>query len=143
MYIRLGDPRWPTDSRLAGVFLCPAMAQICGSRAFWYDGDVGLPKRLKILNLTYDLRWVDKQIESATDSHGFCDTSEQLIVVNAEQKPDALADTVLHELNHALFSAFAISGELTEERVVRLMATGLCTVLRDNPDFTKWWIKNL
>ena len=104
---------------------------------------MGLPKQLKILNLTYDLRWVDRQIETATDSHGFCDTAGQLIVINADQKPDALADTVLHELNHALFSAFAISGELTEERVVRLMATGLCTVLRDNPSFKKWWTKQI
>tara|TARA_Y100001951_G_C11202667_1_gene218071 strand:- start:155 stop:469 length:315 start_codon:yes stop_codon:yes gene_type:complete len=104
---------------------------------------MGLPKHLKILNLTYQIRWVDRQIETATDSHGFCDTSEQLIVVNADQNPEALADTVLHEINHALFSAFAITGEVPEERIVRLLATGVCTVLRDNPDFTKWWIKQL
>ena len=102
-----------------------------------------LPKQIKVLNLTYEIRWVDRQIETATDSHGFCDTAEQLIVVNGDQKRDAIADTMLHEINHALFSALSITGELTEERIVRLMATGLCTVLRDNPSFTKWWTKQL
>lgn len=102
-----------------------------------------LPKQIKVLNLTYEIRWVDRQIETATDSHGFCDTSDQLIVVNGDQKRDAIADTILHEINHALFSALCITGELTEERIVRLMATGLCTVLRDNPSFTKWWTKQL
>jgi len=124
---------------LGGGFYAP----VCRSRVFAYDRWMRAPTRLKILNLTYELRWVDRQIETATDSHGFCDTSEQLIVVNLDQKADAVADTVLHEINHALFSAFAISGELTEERIVRLLATGLCTVLRDNPNFTKWWLKNL
>ena len=102
-----------------------------------------LPKQIKVLNLTYEIRWVDRQIETATDSHGFCDVSEQLIVVNGDQKRDAIADTMLHEINHALFNALCITGELTEERIVRLMATGLCTVLRDNPSFTKWWTKQL
>ena len=104
---------------------------------------MGMPKQIKVLNLMYEIRWVDRQIETATDSHGFCDTAEQLIVINGDQKPDAIADTLLHEINHALFSTLAITGELTEERIVRLMATGVCTVLRDNPNFTRWWIKQL
>ena len=101
------------------------------------------PKQIKILNLTYEIRWVDRQIEAATDSHGFCDVSEQLIVVNGDQKPEAVADTLLHEIMHALFDALALAGEQTEERLVRLLSTGLCTVLQDNPNFTKWWTKKL
>jgi Zn-dependent peptidase ImmA (M78 family) len=101
------------------------------------------PKQIKILNLMYQIRWVDRQIEAATDSHGFCDVSEQLIVVNGDQQPQAVADTLLHEITHALFDALALAGEQTEERLVRLLSTGLCTVLQDNPNFTKWWTKKL
>jgi len=50
---------------------------------------------------------------------------------------------LLHEIMHALFDALALAGEQTEERLVRLLSTGLCTVLQDNPNFTKWWMKKL
>lgn len=109
----------------------------------WLMGRDSRPKQLKILNLTYEIRWVDRQIETATDSHGFCDAAGQLIIINADQKPDAIADTFLHEVNHALFSAFGITGEVPEERIVRLIATGICTVMRDNPDVARWWLKCL
>lgn len=101
------------------------------------------PKRLKILNLDYDLVWVNRDIETATDSHGSCDTSTQTIVVCRDQKPTAMADTIWHEINHALFAGLHMTGELTEERIVTLMTSGQCTVMRDNPDFVKWMLKKL
>lgn len=101
------------------------------------------PKNVKIFNLDYEIIWVDKAIETATDAHGSCDTCTQTIVICREQKPGALTDTLMHEIMHAIFYSMNMSGNESEEKVVSLLSTGMCTVLRDNPKLKKWIVKNL
>jgi hypothetical protein len=48
------------------------------------------------------------------------------------------ADTVLHEINHAIYRIFALRDSDDEERIVTVMATGMIQVLRDNPALLIW-----
>lgn len=47
-------------------------------------------------------------------------------------------DTLLHELNHAIWWAYGIKDEDKEERTVSVMATGMVQILRDNPKLLKY-----
>lgn len=55
----------------------------------------------------------------------------------APSKVDAL-DTLLHEINHAIFWAYRIYDEDKEERTVGTFATGWTQVYRDNPWLLEW-----
>lgn len=55
----------------------------------------------------------------------------------APSKIDAL-DTLLHEINHAIFFAYRIYDEDKEERTVGTFATGWTQVYRDNPWLIDW-----
>jgi len=55
-----------------------------------------------------------------------------------------LVDTVLHELNHAVWAMGQLEGKAqTEERAVSVMATYWTQIFRDNPKLIKWITKNL
>jgi hypothetical protein len=52
------------------------------------------------------------------------------------------ADTVLHEILHAiLFQMAVLLPPDVEEQFVRSAATGLYAVLQDNPQLAKWLIQ--
>jgi hypothetical protein len=57
--------------------------------------------------------------------------------VEAPSKIDAL-DTLLHEINHAIFFAYRIYDEDKEERTVGMFATAWTQVYRDNPWLLEW-----
>ena len=49
-------------------------------------------------------------------------------------------DTIIHEILHGIYSAFYMgdpNDPEEEERVVSLMATGLTTIMKDNPKLFK------
>ena len=49
------------------------------------------------------------------------------------------AETLLHELLHAIWYTMAIAAEReVEEKVVGPMSVGLAMVIRDNPDLINW-----
>ena len=48
------------------------------------------------------------------------------------------ADTVLHEISHAIWWAFGVEDEDKEERTVNLTASGWACVYRDNPWLLDW-----
>ena len=65
--------------------------------------------------------------------------SVQSIAVLEDQANDAMQDTFLHEIMHALTAAFDLKEKDKEESFVRRLATGNCTVRNDNPKAFKWW----
>ena len=62
-----------------------------------------------------------------------------MIAVAEDQANDAMQDTFLHEVMHALIAAFDLKEKDKEESFVRRLATGICTVWNDNPKAFKWW----
>ena len=71
---------------------------------------------------------------------GFCDPETQTIGVVNSQANDALQDTFLHEVLHAICHVMGLRETEKEENFVRRLVTGLCTVRNHNPGALKCWI---
>jgi|TARA_R110000824_G_scaffold88382_1_gene217335 hypothetical protein len=96
------------------------------------------PKRIKILNLTYKVELCSKTVWVGSAADGWCDFDNQTIVVYEGLADEAKADTFLHECIHAV--AHLMGVEWTkEEQVSRRIATGLCTLWKENPSAFRWW----
>jgi len=55
-----------------------------------------------------------------------------------------LVDTILHEMNHAVWKVWQLKDRKEdEERVVAVMAAAWTQIFRDNPGFSKWMQKEL
>jgi hypothetical protein len=94
---------------------------------------IAAPRRLKILNLTYKVRFV-----ASLEADGWCDFEAQEIVLSEGQSREATADTFLHEALHAIAQAMGVDWK-DEEQVVGSLATGLTTFWQANPGALKWW----
>ena len=91
------------------------------------------------MNLEFEVRFVDEEIQTGSSAHGWSNFSSQTIVVCDAQKPDAIQDTFLHEVVHAIYYIMGLGENAEEEAVVSRLSTGLCTVWRSNPKAFKWW----
>jgi len=75
--------------------------------------------------------WIVKQQASkGSKDDGKCEFATKIISVNPRQTEDSKRDTLLHEIMHALDEELQTK---MSERQVRLQATGLIEVLRNNP----------
>jgi hypothetical protein len=96
------------------------------------------PKPVKIACfLVPILRWPRKE---SADAQRFAEFSalEQTIRVDEDIVPGKMLDTVLHELNHAVFWAYGIEDGDKEERVVGLLGTAWAAIFLDNPHLVDW-----
>lgn len=97
-----------------------------------------LPDFVRILHHKYTLK--ERSItDVVTDSRwGHIDFIKNEIQFTNRDSADT-ADTIIHEILHGLFRVFCIDLDEkpdstdVEEKVVTLLATGLVTVMRDNP----------
>ena len=53
------------------------------------------------------------------------------------------AETLLHEVIHAIRAVTGIYPKDSEERIVSQMSIGMASVIRDNPDLIEWLQENL
>jgi len=97
------------------------------------------PKRIKILNLTYTVVFVRAEEMKVSGAFGWCDHELQIIGIADDQPLDAMQDTFLHEILHAITNVMDLGDEEKEETFVRRLATGLCTVWKANPSAWSWW----
>ena len=95
-----------------------------------------LPAHIKVG--PFDVAVVEIAADVASRLREDGDFDGDTIHVAAGQHGPALADTVLHELLHAIFQTFALKDDDDEERIVSALATGIIGVLRDNPNFATW-----
>ena len=66
------------------------------------------------------------------------------IRVDENLRGAVLVDTVIHELNHAIWAIGNLKTEKEEEeRVVAVMASYWTQIFRDNPELIKWINRNL
>lgn len=92
--------------------------------------------KLKIGKKTYRIRYVVKVDKD--DSFGECDFTRKRISVKKGQPTDEMANTVLHEILHAICDEkqLGLTREV-EEEVVTGITNGLHSLISDNPRFTK------
>lgn len=101
----------------------------------------GLPKSVRVgpFDLTIELRHFDDP-----DTWGVFAFGSNSIQLNPDQ-PSATfaADTVLHEIIHAIWKIYGLSQSDSEERIASVMATAWCQIYRDNSVLLRWLVKNL
>ena len=70
---------------------------------------------------------------AAAAKFGEFSSLELCIRVDASVAPIKLIDTLIHEINHAIYWAYGIDDADKEERLVATMATAWTQIYRDNP----------
>ena len=58
----------------------------------------GRPKRLKVLNLTFTVLFMNDAQMAGTGAVGYCDPETQTIGLAGTQSNDSMQDTILHEV---------------------------------------------
>jgi hypothetical protein len=107
---------------------------------------VNPPKSIKIGPFTYKIH-VDQarcdraSIEQNQNQVGECDTETGTILISPKLGPLQQAETVLHEVLHALNDMTGISEQVTsdtEEIIVRALSPALLDCLRRNPALVRY-----
>lgn len=99
-----------------------------------------MPPSLRISGCDWSL------VKTALDNlYGQCDDGTKVISIDPSlnQTPFGEADTVLHEIFHAILRQQGRAYRPSEEVYVHALATGLCGVLRDNPALLRYLTKSL
>lgn len=96
------------------------------------------PKNIRVLHFEFRLEFVEQRIADAAEKYGWCDKQNQILTIATGQRPRLMADTVFHELFHAIHFAVGCEDSLTEEQICRQFSGPLVSVLRDNPQLFFW-----
>lgn len=100
------------------------------------------PDTIRVFGRTYSFNY-ETAGGLGQDRVGSCDNIHQIITIDGNQSLVEEADTVLHEVLHAIFYTMKIGLDLdTEEKCVSALATGLIGVIQDNPEWAQWIIEN-
>jgi hypothetical protein len=91
------------------------------------------PKRVKVIGKTYSIDYMDKVDEE--DNLGEHDITTQKIKIRKEQHFEALRDTVMHEVMHAIDEQMSLK---LKESQVHALASGLLQLIRENPKFLRF-----
>jgi hypothetical protein len=95
------------------------------------------PPLVSILGRPFRFRY--RTPKSMGEAAGLCHQADGVIDILRGQRPFDEADTVLHEVLHAIrYCQGRENGGEVEEDYVRSLATGLIGVLQDNPEFAQW-----
>lgn len=92
---------------------------------------------LKIVGKRYTIAKAKRASEALIGHNGMCRSNQLSIHFADDLPPDEQADTVLHEVIHAV--DHQMDTELTETQVRRI-ATGVVAVFKDNPKFYSEYI---
>ena len=102
-------------------------------------------KKIKVGYREYKLEKWKQTVANANDAHGQFFAKEGIIGYTEEEKGISHANTLLHEILHAIVYQWNIELEdKEEEKLVNGLTNGLTTVLVDNPklvDYLKEKIK--
>lgn len=97
-------------------------------------------RRLKSIRLgarEWALRY--RRPSSMAGAAGLCHYDKATLDIAIGQSPMDEADTVLHEVFHAIrYCQGRDYGDEVEEDYVRSLSTGLIVALKDNPEFALW-----
>ena len=93
-----------------------------------------IPK-IKVLHRSYEVKPFDPHDIATNGHYGRTHHREQIIYLDMNAASTELADTLLHEVMHAVINCMGINagGDQDEENVVNSLSHGLTTVFHDNP----------
>ncbi len=93
-----------------------------------------LPSKIKVAAFTIDIVNWQHHSAAAQGSFGEFSCLENVIRVDRSTNRFKLVDTLIHEINHAIYWAYGLEDEDKEERIVGTFATAWTQIYRDNPD---------
>ena len=104
-----------------------------------------IPDKIKVGYKEYKLEEWKQTVASANEAQGQFFSKEGIIGYVTTEKGVSHANTILHEVMHAIIYQWNIElGEKEEEHLVNALSNGLTTVFVDNPklmDYLKEKIK--
>lgn len=101
------------------------------------------PIKVRVFGRNYCVEYLPTTSMTDHTLLGLCDNIEQTISVKEGLTNIEEADTILHEVMHAIFFTMKIDlDEDIEEKVISALSTGLIGVLQDNKEFAKWLIED-
>ena len=96
------------------------------------------PTSVRIGHFDYRVEdWHPTQAALA-NRYGECDHMAKTIRVTRCHGDKKAAETLIHEVLHAIFTEWVIEDGDKEERIVTTLAGALCTAWRDNPEAFEW-----
>jgi hypothetical protein len=108
----------------------------------------GLPKKILIGPFEHDIKFADLGVASDKPIFGVYCFEDLAVSFQPGQVNRAFAvDSVLHELLHGIFRVNVLHLEKmsvadSEEKIISVFATQLTQLLKANPKFRKWLLKN-
>lgn len=100
---------------------------------------VDRPFSVRVLGKVFLIAFIPQNPLSNDETFGHCDMAKQVINIHDGLTPTEEADTVLHEVIHAIDET--IGTGLTEHQVHHL-ACGLFGVFQDNPELAEYLAEN-
>lgn len=95
---------------------------------------VEIPKQVKVGPHQVSIAFVGE----LEDCFGDYDKHKERIRVDTNISDTQIADTLLHEILHAVHYIYGIKDEHEEEQIVTVTATALSQVIQDNPKVMKF-----
>jgi type I restriction-modification system DNA methylase subunit len=104
----------------------------------------GLPRRIHIGHFTFRIYLRDETGNAIlADAWGNCDCQKAVIDIHKETPAWLAANTVQHEITHAINFVYGITDETTEEQFTTQHTNGLIEVLLKNPRYATWLARQL
>lgn len=103
------------------------------------------PNHVRVMGRNYVVAYEHEALLGSV-ALGICDNQNMIIGVREGQHPVEEADTLLHEIFHAIWYCMSVSlGGADEETVVRRMSSGMLQVIMDNRHLLKYFaaVENL
>jgi hypothetical protein len=98
-----------------------------------------LPKQIKVGYADFKVVNLKSEYADHDTKEGHCSSAHHIISVRSDDRPDSeVANTLLHEVLHAIWYIWGNGGGLEEESAVTTMANGLLTVFKDNEGFVEF-----
>lgn len=89
--------------------------------------------KIKIGGRAFTVRALTLEEETSLQAVGVFFCVEQQIAVSPRIMPDHQAETLLHEIAHAIWHVFGLPERADEERVSHAFGAGMAQVFRDSP----------
>ena len=93
-----------------------------------------IPKQIKVAGHVYKIQLMNKAWANDASRWGQCDCDEMIIRLAKGMRGSRRAETLLHEVLHAVYNVYNVGSARTEEDIVTLLSTGLHQVLVDCPE---------
>ena len=99
-------------------------------------------KTLRILDSEWSVFWYNKCLPDDPEQEhwGQCNKDKRYIEIRVHDHLDFTADTLIHEILHAVWYEYQMGDEASEEEAVSKLGSGFVKVIKANPDLLAFLI---